>query len=128
MRHLTGSISRACDSGFWSYEFYPHVECRDYSKSKILKKNKKAIINSRKNKIQVTSMLTKICNLIILRNGKGGRRENGTNTLMSSLTTVRYQEIKPKGKKLRNNSVGQPSLLGNLASAFSPGCEPGDPG
>lgn len=71
-------------------------------KNKILKKieNKKAIINSRKNKIQenIISMLTKTCIRVIVRNGKG-RREDGTNTLMSSFTTARCEGIKPKSDK-----------------------------
>lgn len=54
-------------------------------------------------KEKVITILTKTCNLIILRNGETEGRM--VQTRMSSFTTARCPEITPKIDKLRNNSA-----------------------
>lgn len=55
-------------------------------------------------KKKIITILIKICNLIILRNGEGAEGRV-MQTLMSSFTIARCQEMIPKVDKLRNNSI-----------------------
>lgn len=52
-------------------------------------------------KEKLITIVTKICNLIILGNGE--TEGQVVQTLKSSFTTARYQGIIPKNDKLRNN-------------------------